>query len=122
MLNVEMDEKNGIAILEPHGPLSESDFVNATGIIDPFIAENDHLQGLIIHTKDFPGWESFGALAGHIRFVKNHHQYLSKVALVTDAKVGDFAQKIGSHFVAAEIKHYSFGQLDNARAWIINGG
>jgi hypothetical protein len=59
--------------LQPHGSLSESDFVRASEVIDPSIAEDGSLPGLIIIAKEFPGWESFGALVSHIKFVKNHH-------------------------------------------------
>ncbi len=121
MLNVEIDREEGIAILQPQGSLSESDFGAASQVIDPYIAENGSLQGLIISTKDFPGWESFGALVSHIKFVKNHHAQLSKVAVVTDAKIGDLAEKIGGHFVSAEVKHYPFDQFDSAKNWILGG-
>ncbi len=37
MLNVDLNEVEGIAILEPDGELSESDFKSAAKIIDPYI-------------------------------------------------------------------------------------
>lgn len=120
MLNIEIDSKNGIAILQPQGPLSESDFVKASEAIDPCIAENGSLLGLIVSTKEFPGWESFGALVNHIKFVKNHHTKLSKVAIVTDSKTGDLGEKVGNHFLSAKIKHYPYDQFDDARNWILN--
>ena len=43
-------------------------------------------------------------MAAHIRFVRDHHKRVKKIAVVTDAKLGDFAEKIGSHFIAATIK------------------
>ncbi len=120
MLNIEIDNKNRIAILQPHGSLSESDFVKVSEAIDPCIAENGSLLGLIISTKDFPGWESFGALISHIKFVKNHHAKVSKIAIVTDSKIGDLGEKVTNHFLSAKIKHYPYDQLDDARNWILN--
>lgn len=120
MLKIEIDQQHGIVVLEPTGPLSKTDFIEVAKIVDPFIAENGDLQGLIIHTKDFPGWDSFGALANHLKFVRDNHKNLSRVAVVTDSALGDFAEAIASHFVAAEIKHYPFGQLDSARRWILD--
>ncbi len=120
MLNVEIDSKNGIAILQPHGPLSESDFMKAAEAIDPYAAENGSLLGLIISTKEFPGWESFGALVNHITFVKNHHAKLSKVAIVTDSKIGDLGEKVGNHFLSAKIKHSPYDQFGGARNWILS--
>jgi hypothetical protein len=37
MLSVRMDEKGGIAVLEPQGALSWEDFERAAKIIDPYI-------------------------------------------------------------------------------------
>lgn len=120
MLKMDMDRQLGIVVLEPTGPLSKSDFVEAAKVVDPLIEEQGKLSGLIIHTKDFPGWDSFGALAGHLKFVRNHHKDLSRVAIVTDSAFGDFAETIASHFVSAEIRHFGFSQLDSARSWILD--
>jgi len=62
MLDVELDEVNGIATLSPNGALSEKDFESASSLIDPYIEKYGSLKGLIIKTKTFPGWESLGSL------------------------------------------------------------
>ncbi|MDA1141449.1 MAG: STAS/SEC14 domain-containing protein [Planctomycetota bacterium] len=85
MLSVRIDEQKGVTIFEPNGPLSESDFKSAVKVIDPWIEKNGRLKGLIIRTKSFPGWESFGALSSHLKFVKGHHTKISRVAFVTDS-------------------------------------
>ena len=120
MLKVELDEANGIATLIPNGALSENDFESAAREIDPFIEKQGKLRGLIIKTKTFPGWESFGSLIKHFKFVKEHHNKVSHVALVTDSVLGDFAEKIADHFVSAEIKHFAFDDLNNAQSWVLN--
>ncbi len=120
MLNVELDEETGIAILIPDGALSESDFMNASTLIDPYIEKSGKLKGLIIWVKAFPGWESFASMIKHFNFVKEHHRKVSHVALVTDSVLGDFAEKIVEYFVAAEIRHFPFNELDNAQSWIVD--
>jgi len=120
MLNVELDKVTGIATLRPDGALSENDFESASIVIDPFIEKSGKLRGLIISTKTFPGWGSFGSLIKHFKFVKEHHKKVSHVALVTDSVLGDFAEKIAEHFVSAEIKHFTFDELGNAQSWILN--
>ena len=99
MLNVELDKVTGIATFKPDGALSENDFESAASVIDPYIETSGKLKGLIIRTKTFPGWESFGSLIKHLKFVKEHHQKVSHVALVTDSILGGFAEKIAEHFV-----------------------
>ncbi len=120
MLNVELDKVAGIATLRPDGALSENDFESAYRIIDPYIEKSGKLRGLIISTKTFPGWESFGSIIKHFKFVKEHHKKVSHVALVTDSVLGDFAEKIAEHFVSAEIKHFAFDELSSAQSWILN--
>jgi len=120
MLNVELAKVTGIATLRPDGALSENDFKSASIVIDPYIEKSGKLKGLIISTKTFPGWGSFGSLIKHFKFVKEHHKKVSHVALVTDSVLGDFAEKIAEHFVSAEIKHFAFDELSNAQSWILN--
>jgi hypothetical protein len=44
------------------------------------------------------------------------------VAFVTDSPLGDLAEVVGSHFVQAEIKHFRFGELNQARLWVLGLG
>ena len=120
MLNIELDKETGIATLSPDGPLSKDDFESAARIIDPYILESAELNGLIIRTKSFPGWQSFGALIGHFQFVKEHHKKIAYVAIVTDSMFGNFAEKVADHFISAEIKHFAFDDLQSAHNWILN--
>lgn len=120
MLSAKIDEINGIAILEPDGPLSKNDFQLAGTIIDPFIEKAGRLNGLIIHTKSFPGWDSFAALFSHFTFVKDHHKKVSCVAFVTDSALSNLAETVGSHFVNAKIKAFPFQEFEKAKSWIIS--
>lgn len=117
MLLVEIDDANGIAILEPDGPLSKNDFVSAAKVIDPYIEEAGQLHGLVIHAKTFPGWNSFAALSSHLKFVKEHHKKISRVAFSTDSMVGNLAEAVASHFVNAEIRLFSYLELEQAKKW-----
>ena len=117
MLTVEIDNQNGIAILEPNGSLSKSDFESATAVINPYIEDAGHLKGLIIHTKSFPGWDSFASLSSHLEFIKQHHRKISRIAFSTDSLMGNLAEVIASHFVSAEIKGFSYNELEQAKKW-----
>ena len=122
MLSVEIDEVNGLAILEPDGPLTKGDFESAAKVIDPYIENTDQFNGIIIHTESFPGWNSFAALASHLRFVKEHHKKISRVAISTNSVIGNFSEAVASHFVNAEIKLFSYQELEQAKDWIISRG
>ena len=73
MLSVTINKASSIAMLEPDGPLSKDDFQAAAARIDPFIETNGELKGLLIYTRQFPGWDSFAALTSHLKFIKEHH-------------------------------------------------
>jgi len=118
MLTVKLNETEGIAIIEPDGELSERDFESAAAIIDPYIEKSGKLNGVIIHVKSFPGWDSFSALIMHLKFIQEHHKMVSHVAFVTDSPIGGFAEHVASHFVGAEIKSFPFSELENAVKWI----
>lgn len=98
--------------------MSELDFKEAVFIIDPYINKFKKLNGLIIITKTFPGWESFAALVSHLSFVADHHKKIACVAFVTDSPIGNLAEQIASHFVSAEIKAFQYNELQAAKAWI----
>lgn len=118
MLHVTIDNAREIVMLEPDGPLSEEDFKIAAGTIDPAIESMGQLKGLLIHTRSFPGWDSFAALTTHLKFVRNHHAKIARIAFVTDSVIGNLAQSIASHFVNAEIRQFPFAELEQAREWL----
>ena len=105
-------------IIEPLGPLSKDDFLEIARQIDPIIESDGYLDGLIIKTREFPGWEGLGDVIDHFRFVKNHHQVIKKIALVTDAKIGELVPSIVGHFVKAEVKHFDYDDYDSAVGWV----
>ena len=119
MLNTILNKDNGILILQPHGVLKREDFDNAVKVIDPFIEEHGKLNGIIIYTKLFPGWEDFAALYRHLTFIKNHHKKIKKLAFVTDSMLGDFGELVSSHFVSATIKNFDFNDIGDAKEWIL---
>lgn len=117
MLKVEMLESADLVILEPTDKLTQSDFEAAARIIDPYIENNGKLNGIIIHVKIFPWWDSFSAFISHLKFVGEHHKKINHVAIVTDSAIGLIGEQIASQFLTAEIKHFSFDELDKAITW-----
>ncbi|WP_394817804.1 SpoIIAA family protein [Streptomyces doebereineriae] len=69
----------------------------------------------MIEARAFPGWESFGAMIAHFRFVRDHHEHVARIAVVTDAPTGDIAEHLVSHFVSAEVRHFPAGQIEARR-------
>jgi len=118
MLSYELLRDKGILLLRPQGPLQASDFASVVKIVDPYIEQAGKLRGVMVEAPSFPGWDSFAAFVSHMRFIRDHHQQIAKVAAVSDSAVLSFAPKIGKHFVKAELRHFHSNEREAALAWL----
>lgn len=122
MIDYHFDDLTRILIVQPKSALDKADFSTLSAAVDPDIEKHGDLNGLIIEADSFPGWDSFAALVTHLRFVRDHHRHVQRVAVVTDSPLGDLAERLTSHFVSAEIKHFPAGAVESAQRWILGGG
>lgn len=120
MIRHTLDTVHGILFVQVMDVLEEGDFTALANAADPYIEQVGNLAGIIIETPSFPGWESLGAMAAHFRFVRNHHRQIKKVGLVTDSALGKVAERVASHFVSAEIRHFPLARLDAAKQWAMD--
>ena len=120
MIAYSLDAESSILFVWPKSALEKRDFEELAAAADPYIEKNGGLAGLIIETPAFPGWDSLGALAAHFRFVRDHHKHIRRIGLVTDAAAATVAERLASHFVSAEIKHFPAGQREAAKHWIVS--
>jgi hypothetical protein len=118
MVEYELLRTEGFLILRPQGRLEAADFENLAQEIDPYIEANGKLNGLMIAAESFPGWTGFAALIAHFKFVRDHHRKIQKVAVVSDSSFLSVAPKIASHFVQADLRHFSQSQREEALAWL----
>jgi len=121
MLNYELDRTQCILTIEPGGPLESADFDRLVQDVDPYIEEKGKLDGLMIYAKSFPGWDSFAAFLTHMKFVKNHHQKIKRIAAVTDSGFLSIMPQLASHFVQAEVRHFGYADKDAALTWLKAG-
>ena len=120
MIDFELNESEGLAIFYPeqeHG-LSEADFEQLTTAIDGYLKDHKTLNGLIIVTKSFPGWENLKAFSSHLNFVHDHHKKIRKVALVSDSALLSAAPHLARYFVSAKIRHFDASEVDQAKTWV----
>ena len=121
MIQHELLRERGILILKPEGALRAEDFTALAGAVDPYIEQHGDLNGLMIEAPSFPGWESFAALVSHLRFVRDHHRRIRRIAVVSDSTLLAVAPKIASHFVSAELRTFEGAGRAAALAWIEAG-
>ena len=118
MIDYQLNPATAVLTIRPESALEKSDFADLAKAVDPQIEEHGDLKGLIVEAPTFPGWASFGALVTHLRFVRDHHQHVKKIAVVTDSHLGDVAEHLASHFISADIRHFPAGHIDEARSWV----
>jgi hypothetical protein len=118
MVTYELLRPEGILVIRPEGSLEASDFEKIAQEVDPYIEASGKLHGVMIDAESFPGWKNFAALVAHLRFVKDHHRKIEKIAAVSDSSFLTIAPKIASHFVQADVRHFAHSQREEALAWL----
>jgi hypothetical protein len=104
MVKHELDQTDGVLPVAPEGPLAAEDFAELMAEVDPYIECTGGLRGLLIEAEAFPGWDGFGGLLAHLRFVRDHHRLIRRLAVVSDSAVLSHLPQLASHFVAADVR------------------
>ena len=118
MIEFELLRDAGLLVVEPKSALSADDFRTISLTVDPYIRENGKLTGLLINAPSFPRWENVSALIEHIRFVRDHHRKIDRVAAITDSRILAIGPKIAEHFAHPEFKVFRSGEKASALAWL----
>ena len=118
MIQHELQSDKGILVVKPLGPLEAEDFAALTRDADAYIESHGPLTGLMIVAEKFPGWENVQGFVAHLKFVRDHHKKIKKVALVIDSKYFEFVPRLVDHFVSAEVKHFESGDQKSALEWL----
>ena len=122
MIEHTLDAENSILVLRPKSPLGKDDFAQIAKTVDPLIERSGDLAGIIIEFSAFPGWENIGAMAAHLRFVRDHHRHVKKIGIVTDSNLGSVAE----HWRRTSWRRRSStspqGRAAAARQWITAAG
>jgi hypothetical protein len=120
-LSFELIEEQGVVILEPKGELEAADFERLSTEVDPYIETTGGLNGIMVVAEHFPGWDDFAALTSHIRFVREHHRKIRRVALVTADRLVSALPRFASRFVDAEVRAFPVEGRDEALLWVGQG-
>ncbi|MGV7219315.1 STAS/SEC14 domain-containing protein [Bradyrhizobium sp. UFLA05-112] len=121
MVEFELLRDQGVLIVSPNGPLSGADFARLAQEIDPFIASNGKLNGLMVCVKDFPGWDGFGALISHLGFVRDHQRKIDRIAAVTDSEALKAMTHVSNYVVSPQVRQFPSDQRTEALAWLETG-
>jgi len=109
--------ETGVLVIDVNQSLRIQDIDAIALTVDPWIEAHGTLNGLVIHARRFPGWENLGALLEHLRFIRDHHRKIRRIALAADSEVASIAPRIGQHFIQAEVKVFAYADVDAAVQW-----
>ena len=121
MVQFELLSDRGILAITPDGPLERADFERLAAAIDPYIAANGKLTGIMITAETFPGWINFEAMTAHFNFVASHHQKIERIAVVTNHALLKMAPHFGGLLVQPKIRAFDASETDKALAWLETG-
>jgi len=121
MIQVDLLRDRNISAIIVDRPLEKKDFEQLSNEIDPLIASEGKLSGLMITAKSFPGWQSVGAFVAHLKFVADHHRRIERVAVVTNSGVLKILPHIARPFVHPKIKQFDSEERDQALTWLETG-
>jgi SpoIIAA-like len=109
--------ESGVIVVEVKQALRAQDFDALAMTADAWIEAHGDLQGLVIHVREFPGWENMGSMLRHLRFVRDHHRHVKRIAFAADTKLASVAPAFADVFIKAEVKRFAYDELDIAIAW-----
>jgi len=117
-LSFELIKDKGVLILEPKGELEAPDFERLSEEVDPYIEGAGALNGMMVVAEHFAGWDDFAALTSHVRFVREHHTKIRRVAIVTADRLVSAIPRFASRFVDAQVRAFSMSGRDEALLWV----
>lgn len=109
--------ESGVVVVEIAEPLRAADFDALALTVDSWLDTHARLQGVVIRARAIHGWENIAGLVRHIRFVRDHHRKVNRVALAVDGRLAALVPSVAEHFVHAEVRSFGYDGLDDAIAW-----
>ncbi len=115
------DKNDNILTIIPSHALGINDFEKMQNLLSQVYKETKVISGLIINTKEFPGWEDLRGLLRHFEFLKDNRKHIEKIAICTDSElVRNALPAVNNHLKDVDAKVFEYGAIDEARNWLRN--
>jgi len=106
----------GVLLVIPEGPLTCKDIDSLKSKLNALRARALR-PSIVIHTRAFPGWKSTRAFFEQVRFIRDHHREIAKVAIASSSSFFRIARPILAPLVSPEIRLFVYEALADAVAW-----
>jgi SpoIIAA-like len=99
------------------GKISTGELKTMTPEIDKIIARERKVR-LILDVSKFTGWEDMPAIEEHFSFIKNHHHYIERAAIITGHTWQHWMISIIKVFIHPDVRVFEQNQVDEAYQYI----
>jgi hypothetical protein len=106
-------QSDGIVMLRPNSEVTIDDIEDVRFSVDRYLESHDRIHGILVED-----WEGLTELIGQLRFVRDYHEKIERVALLTDAHLPPGADALATHFVGATVQHFPYSQSGDALKWL----
>lgn len=116
MIIIENISNNIVKIAVPV-KIQDDDFQKISPVIEPLITQYGKIRLLADATK-FNGWENVAAFERHVKFVRNYHLKVERIAVIAGHLWQHWVISIVRMFVHPEIKIFDKGEEVDAERWV----
>jgi hypothetical protein len=116
-ISFHLQADSGVIVVELKEALRVHDFDALAFTTDTWFEAHGKLHGVVIHCHEFPGCENLRSVLRHVRFRRDPHRKVERVALAAYSKLASVVPHVAEHFAEAEVKSFRFDELDAAIAW-----
>ena len=101
-----------------HGRLGREDYERIAPATEAMIRQRGEIR-ILITMHDFKGWDA-SALWEDIKWNNRHFNHIERMAFVGEKTWHTWMTVFCKPFTAAQVRYFTSGKLDGARAWVEN--
>lgn len=102
--------------IDLHGRLSREDYEKIGPETERLIAEYGKIR-ILVTMHDFEGWNA-GAFWEDLKWEAKHFNDVERLAIIGEEGWQRWMAKFCTAFTRAEVKYFTFAQLDDAYRWV----
>ncbi len=100
------------------GRITHVEIEALTPMLDVQIEKDGGKIQLLLDLLDFEGWEDLHALWDHFILVKNHHEFVERIAVLGDQEWERRFAELAGRFSLADVGYYGEDGREAALIWL----
>jgi len=98
------------------GTVKKDDYAVLVPEVEALVAKEDDIR-LLMEMTEFK-WEAIGAWGADIKFGRDYHKRIARMAIVGDKRWEKWLTKVAAPFYAGDAKFFTSTDVDAAWAWM----